>query len=77
MKLADVTPVNEKGRKDVKENFRPEVFCPQYQKFLKNVCLLKCLLFFENMLSTMQFSKRIQYSTLTFVIVGNMEEVCR
>ena len=47
LKLADVTHVHKKGSKDIKEDFRPVsiLLFIFFQKFLKNVCLLKCLLF--------------------------------
>ena len=53
----------------MKENFRPEIF--------EKCMFAQMSTFFDKILSTMQFSKRIQYSTLPFGNVGNMEEVCR
>ena len=35
LKLADVTPLHKKGRKDMKENFRPESILPALSKIFE------------------------------------------
>ena len=46
LKLADITPAYKKGKKDMKENYRPvSILHRTYQKYLKSSCLKKCLNF--------------------------------
>ena len=45
LKSADVTPLHKKGRKDLKENFRPLSILPTLSKISEKKCLLICLLF--------------------------------
>ena len=49
LKLADVTPVHKKGRKDMKENFRPVSILPTLSKIFE-----KCI--FNNIFSNQQCS---------------------
>ena len=44
-KLADVTPVHKKGRKDMKENFRPVSILPTLSKIFEKCLFAKCLLY--------------------------------
>ena len=45
LKLADVTPVHKKGRKDMKENFRPVSILPTLSKIFEKCLFAKCLLY--------------------------------
>ena len=45
LKLADVTPVHKKGRKDMKENFRPVSILPTLSKIFEKFLFAKCLLY--------------------------------
>ena len=42
-KLADVTPLHKKGRKDMKENFRPVSILPTLSKIFEKCLFAKCL----------------------------------
>ena len=44
-KLADVTPLHKKGRKDMKENFRPVSILPTLSKIFEKFLFAKCLLY--------------------------------
>ena len=45
LKLADVTPVHKKGRKDMKENFRPVSILPTLSKIFEKCLFAKYLLY--------------------------------
>ena len=45
LKLADVTPVHKKGRKDMKENFRPVSILPTLSKVFEKCLFAKYLLY--------------------------------
>ena len=46
LKMTDVTPLNKKGTKGLKENYTDQLVFFQYSRmYLKGLCLLKCLAF--------------------------------
>ena len=45
LKMADLTPLHKKGKKDLKKTTGQLVFFQYSQKYLKGVCLHKCLVF--------------------------------
>ena len=45
LKLADITPLYKKGKKDVKGNYRPVSILPNLSKILKNTFLDRCHIF--------------------------------
>ena len=63
LKVADITLIHKKGKKDVKENYRPVSNLPGvfFQKYLKEVRLYKCLIILKSILrnNTVDFVKAI------------------
>ena len=53
-KLADVTPVHKKGRKDMKENFRPVSILPTLSKIFEKCMFAQMSTFFDNIFSNQQ-----------------------
>ena len=54
LKLADVTPVHKKGRKDMKENFRPVSILPTLSKNFEKCMFAQMSTFFDNIFSNQQ-----------------------
>ena len=48
LKSADVTPLHKKGRKDLKENFRPLSILPTLSKISEKCMLAHMSTFFDN-----------------------------
>ena len=46
LKLADITPLHEKGKKDIKSNYRPVSILPNFSKILENCVFTQMLQFF-------------------------------
>ena len=63
LKLADVTPVHKKGRKDMKENFRPISILPILSKNFEKCMFSQMSTFFDNIFSNQQCGIRKGYST--------------
>ena len=63
LKLAGVTPVHKKGRKDMKENFRPVSIWPTLSKIYEKCIVAKMSSFFDSIFSNQQCSFRRGYST--------------
>ena len=51
LKEADVTPIHKKVRKIRKKTIGQSAFYQSYQKYLKELCLYKCLLFLKTFLT--------------------------
>ena len=69
LKLADVTPVNKKGRKDIKENFRPVSILPTLSKTFEKCISAQMSTFFDNIFSKQQRGFRKGYSTQHCLLV--------
>ena len=52
LKLADITPLHKKGRKDNKENYRPVSILPTLSKIFEKILFEQMSVFFENFLSS-------------------------
>ena len=78
-KLADVTPVHKKGRKDMKENFRPVSILPTLSKIFEKCMFAQMSTFFDNIFSNQQCGFRKGYSTqhCLLVMLETLEDVCR
>ena len=63
LKLADITPLHKKGRKDNKENYRPVSILPTLSKIFEKILFEEMSVFFENFLSSQQCGFRKGYST--------------
>ena len=63
LKLADITPLHKKGRKDNKENYRPVSILPTLSKIFEKILFEQMSVFFENFLSSQQCGSRKGYST--------------
>ena len=68
-KLADVTPVHKKGRKDMKENFRPVSILPTLSKIFEKCMFAQMSTFFDNIFSNQQCGFRKGYSTQHCLLV--------
>ena len=51
LKIADVTPLNKKGKKDLKENYRPASILPIFSKVFERSMFAQMSSFFDNFLS--------------------------
>ena len=69
LKLADVTPVHKKGRKDMKENFRPVSILPALSKMFEKCMFAQISTFFDNIFSNQQCGFRKGYSTQHCLLV--------
>ena len=63
LKMADVTPLHKKGKKDLKENYRPVSFLPVFSKVFERSMFAQMSSFFDNFLSKQQCGFRKGYST--------------
>ena len=63
LKLADITPLHKKGRKDNKENYRPVSILPTLSKIFERILFEQISGFFDNFLSEKQCGFRKEYST--------------
>ena len=63
LKLADITPLHKKGRKDNKENYRPVSILPTLSKIFEKILFEQMSVFFEKILSNQQCGFRKGYST--------------
>ena len=61
--MADVTPLYKKGKKDLKENYRPVSFLPVFSKVFERSMFVQMSSFFNNFLSKQQCDFRKGYST--------------
>ena len=62
LKLADITPLHKKGRKDNKENYRPVSILPTLSKIFERILFEQMSGFFDNFLSEQQCRFRKRYS---------------
>ena len=69
LKLADVTPVYKKWRKDIKENFRPLSILPILSKFFEKCVFAQIFTFFDNTFSNQKCNFRKGYSTQHYLLV--------
>ena len=69
LKLADVTPVYKKWRKDIKENFRPLSILPILSKFFEKCMFAQISTFFDNIFSNQKCDFRKGYSTQHYLLV--------
>ena len=63
LKLADITPLHKKGRKDNKENYRPVSILPTLSKIFEKILFEQISVFFDKFLSDQQCGFRKGYST--------------
>ena len=63
LKLADITPLHKKGRKDNKENYRPVSILPALSKIFERILFEQISVFFDKFLSDQQCGFRKGYST--------------
>ena len=63
LKLANITPLHKKGRKDNKENYRPVSILPALSKIFERILFEQISGFFDNFLSEKQCGFRKGYST--------------
>ena len=61
--MADVTPLYKKGKKDLKENYRPVSFLPVFSKVFERSMFVQMSSFFDNFLSKQQCDFRKGSST--------------
>ena len=73
LKLADITPLHEKGRKDNKENYRPVSILPTLSKIFERILFEQISGFFDNFLSEKQCGFRKGYST-QYCLVNLLEK---
>ena len=69
LKLADVTPVHKKERKDMKENFRSVSILTTLSKFFEKCMFAQMSTFFDNIFSNQQRGFRKGYSTQYCLLV--------
>ena len=62
LKLADITPWHNKGRKDNKENYRPVSILPTLSKILEKIFFEQISAYFDKFLSDQQCGFRKRYS---------------
>ena len=67
LKLADVTPVHQKGSKDIEKNFRPVSVL--LSKLFEKCMFAQMSTFFDNIFSNQQFGFRKGYSTQEGLLV--------
>ena len=60
---ADITPLHKKGKKDIKENYRPESILPNLSKIFEKCMFEQMPQFFENIFSKYQCGLRKGFST--------------
>ena len=63
LKMADVTPLHKKGKKDLKENYRPVSILQVFSKVFERSTFAQMSSFFDNFLSKQQCGFRKGYST--------------
>ena len=63
LKMVDVTPLHKKGKKDLKENYRPVSILPVFSKVFERSMFAQITCFFYNLLSKQQCGFRKGYST--------------
>ena len=73
LKLADITPLHKKGRKDNKENYRPVSILPTLSKIFERILFEQISGFFDNFLSEKQCGSRKGYST-QYCLVNLLEK---
>ena len=73
LKLADITPLHKKGRKDSKENYRPVSILPTLSKIFERILFEQISGFFDNFLSEKQCGFRKGYST-QYCLVNLLEK---
>ena len=61
--MADVTPLHKKGKKDLKENYRPVSILPVFSKVFERSMFEQMSSFFDNFLSKQQYGFWKGYST--------------
>ena len=63
LKLANITPLHKKERKDNKENYRPVAILPTLSKILQRILFEQMSVYFHKFLSDQQCGFRKGYST--------------
>ena len=69
LKLAGVTPMHKKGRKDMKENFRPVSILPTLSNIFEKCMFAQMSTFFDNIFSNQQCRFRKGHSTQHCLVV--------
>ena len=69
LKMADVTPLHKKGKKDLKEKCRPVSILPVFSKVFERSMFAQMSSFFDNFLSKQQCGFRKGYSTQQCLLV--------
>ena len=63
LKLADVTPLHKKDRKELKEDYRSVSILPTLSKMFERIMFAQISAFFDNVFSKYQCGFRKDYST--------------
>ena len=63
LKLADVTPLHKKGRKELKEDYRSVSILPTLSKMFERIMFAQISAFFDNVFSKYQCGFQKGYST--------------
>ena len=69
LKLADVTSVHKKGRKDMKGNFRSVIILPTLSKIFEKCMFAQMCTFFNNIFSNQQCGFPKGYSTQSCLLI--------
>ena len=67
--MADVTPLHKKGKKDLKENYRPVSILPIFSKVFDRSMFAQMSSFFDKFLSKQQCRFGKGYSTQRFLVL--------
>ena len=79
LKVADVTLLHKKGRKDLMENYRPVSILPTLSKVFERIMFAQISAFFDNIFSKYQCGFRKGYSTqhCLLTILEKWKKMCR
>ena len=69
LKLADITLLHKKGRKDMKENFRPVSILPALLKIFEKCMFAQICTYFDSIFLDQQCGFRKRYSTQHCLLV--------
>lgn len=78
LKLADITPLYKKGKKDIKKSYRPVSIISNLSKIFEK-CIFKQIPHFSSVITkiSMWLYEQFQYQKLSFSNAGQIEKVCR
>ena len=79
LKMADITPIYKKGKRDLKDNYRPVSILPVLPKLYERSMFKQTSEFFENIFSlkSMRIQERPQYTAMALSKTREMEKICR